>query len=92
MMAQKKVEGSQAYPNDCRRYRGGTAKPSNEDCGSIGENADGEKRRVLKAPEYQVTRFNKYCCIGSESGDMVVETPVRELDVHTHAAGSVRIL
>ena len=86
----KKVEGSQAYPNDRKRCREGTAKPSSDNCGTIGENTDGEKSCVLKASKYQVKRLNKYGCIGSKSGDLVIESPVRKLKGHAHAAGCVR--
>lgn len=74
----KKEQTGQTDSNDCKRRRGSASKPCNQDCGAIGENADGEQRRVLKASEYQIYRFDEYYCPGSESCDLVVESPVRE--------------
>ena len=80
-------QGRQAYPNDCKRRRESTAKPDNKNRGAIGENTDGEQRRVLKTSEDHIYRLDEYCCVGSESCDLVVETPVREFDGHAHGAG-----
>lgn len=77
----------QAHPNDCKRCRRSTAKSGNKDCGAIGEKADGEQRRIFEASEDQIYRLDEYCCIGSESCDLVIETPVWELDGLANYAG-----